>query len=119
MTKVTEDGEIIDYGWYKEIHTDGPIKYDTSQYVFEEPVGEKIRELEVKLNHQKTASGKTVKSSLKRRYIITWTASRAGKDQKDRERLIRKARDLVASRPVLKEAAEATSLSISMQSQPK
>ena len=96
MTKVTEDGEIIDYGWYKEIHIDGPIKYDTPQYAFEEPVGEKVKELEVKLNHQKTASGKTVKSSLKRRYIITWTASRARKDQKDRERLIRKARDLVA-----------------------
>lgn len=43
MTKVTEDGEIIDYGWYKEIHTDGPIKYDTPQYAFEEPVGEKVK----------------------------------------------------------------------------
>lgn len=32
MNKVTDDGEIIDYGWYKEIHTDGPIKYDTPEY---------------------------------------------------------------------------------------
>lgn len=45
----------------------------------------------------KTASGKTVKSKLKRRYIITWTASRARKDKKDRERLIRKAKALVDS----------------------
>ena len=96
MEKATEDGEIIDYGWYKEIHTDGPIKYDTPQYAFEETDEEKTRDLEAKLKHKKTASGKTVKSKLKRRYIITWTASRARKDKKDRERLIRKARELVS-----------------------
>lgn len=39
MKKVNEDGEIIDYGWYKEIQTDGPIKYDTPQYVFENLMG--------------------------------------------------------------------------------
>ena len=88
MKKVNEDGEIIDYGWYKEIQTDGPIKYDTPQYVFEKPDGQKEKELEVKLNHEKTPSGKTVKSKLNRRYIITWTASRARKDKKDRERLV-------------------------------
>lgn len=98
MEKATEDGEIIDYGWYKEIHTDGPIKYDTPQYAFEEADEGKTRDLEAKLKHKKTASGKTVKSKLKRRYIITWTASRARKDKKDRERLIRKARGL-ASKP--------------------
>ena len=96
MEKATEDGEIIDYGWYKEIHTDGPIKYDTPQYAFEEADEGKTRDLEAKLKHKKTASGKTVKSKLKRRYIITWTASRARKDKKDRERLIRKARGLVS-----------------------
>lgn len=96
MEKATEDGEIIDYGWYKEIHTDGPIKYDTPQYAFEEADEDKTRDLEAKLKHKKTASGKTVKSKLKRRYIITWTASRARKDKKDRERLIRKARGLVS-----------------------
>ena len=96
MEKATEDGEIIDYGWYKEIHTDGPIKYDTPQYAFEEADEGKTRDLEAKLKHKKTASGKTVKSKLKRRYIITWTASRARKDKKDRERLIRKARELVS-----------------------
>ena len=96
MEKATEDGEIIDYGWYKEIHTDGPIKYDTLQYAFEEADEGKTRDLEAKLKHKKTASGKTVKSKLKRRYIITWTASRARKDKKDRERLIRKARGLVS-----------------------
>ena len=96
MEKATEDGEIIDYGWYKEIHTDGPIKYDTAQYAFEEADEGKTRDLEAKLKHKKTASGKTVKSKLKRRYIITWTASRARKDKKDRERLIRKARGLVS-----------------------
>lgn len=53
MKKVNEDGEIIDYGWYKEIQTDGPIKYDTPQYVFEKPDGQKEKELEVKLNHEK------------------------------------------------------------------
>lgn len=97
MKKVNEDGEIIDYGWYKEIQTDGPIKYDTPQYVFEKPDGQKEKELEVKLNHEKTPSGKTVKSKLNRRYIITWTASRARKDKKDRERLVKKARELVAN----------------------
>ena len=96
MEKATEDGEIIDYGWYKEIHTDGPIKYDTPQYAFEEADEGKTRDLEAKLKHKKTASGKTVKSKLKRRYIITWTASRARKDKKDRERLIRKACGLVS-----------------------
>lgn len=96
MEKATEDGEIIDYGWYKEIHTDGPVKYDTPQYAFEEADEGKTRDLEAKLKHKKTASGKTVKSKLKRRYIITWTASRARKDKKDRERLIRKARGLVS-----------------------
>lgn len=96
MEKATEDGEIIDYGWYKEIHTDGPIKYDTPQYAFEEADEDKTRDLEAKLKQKKTASGKTVKSKLKRRYIITWTASRARKDKKDRERLIRKARGLVS-----------------------
>lgn len=96
MEKATEGGEIIDYGWYKEIHTDGPIKYDTPQYAFEEADEGKTRDLEAKLKHKKTASGKTVKSKLKRRYIITWTASRARKDKKDRERLIRKARGLVS-----------------------
>ena len=96
MEKATEDGEIIDYGWYKEIHTDGPIKYDTPQYAFEEADEGKTRDLEAKLKHKKTASGKTVKSKLKRRYIITWTASRARKDKKDRERLIRKARGLLS-----------------------
>lgn len=96
MEKATEDGEIIDYGWYKEIHTDGPIKFDTPQYAFEEADEGKTRDLEAKLKHKKTASGKTVKSKLKRRYIITWTASRARKDKKDRERLIRKARGLVS-----------------------
>lgn len=96
MEKATEDGEIIDYGWYKEIHTDGPIKDDTPQYAFEEADEGKTRDLEAKLKHKKTASGKTVKSKLKRRYIITWTASRARKDKKDRERLIRKARGLVS-----------------------
>ena len=97
MNKVTDDGEIIDYGWYKEIHTDGPIKYDTPEYAFEEANEEKTKDLEAKLKHVKTASGKTVKSKLKRRYIITWTASRARKDKKDRERLIRKAKALVDS----------------------
>ena len=97
MNKVTDDGEIIDYGWYKEIHTDGPIKYDTPEYAFEEADEEKTKDLEAKLKHVKTASGKTVKSKLKRRYIITWTASRARKDKKDRERLIRKAKALVDS----------------------
>ena len=96
MEKVTEDGEIIDYGWYKEIHTDGPIKYDTPQYAFEEADEGETRDLEAKLKHKKTASGKAVKSKLKCRYIITWTASRARKDKKDRERLIRKARGLVS-----------------------
>ena len=96
MEKATEDGEIIDYGWYKEIHTDGPIKYDTPQYAFEEADEGKTRDLEAKLKHKKTASCKTVKSKLKRRYIITWTASRARKDKKDRERLIRKACGLVS-----------------------
>lgn len=96
MEKATEDGEIIDYGWYKEIHTDGPIKYDTPQYAFEEADEGKTRDLEAKLKHKKTASGKIVKSKLKRRYIITWTASRARKDKKDRERLIRKACGLVS-----------------------
>ena len=96
MEKVTEDGEIIDYGWYKEIHTDGPIKYDTPQYAFEEADEGETRDLEAKLKHKKTASGKAVKSKLKCRYIITWAASRARKDKKDRERLIRKARGLVS-----------------------
>lgn len=108
MEKATEDGEIIDYGWYKEIHTDGPIKYDTPQYAFEETDEEKTRDLEAKLKHKKTASGKTVKSKLKRRYIITWTASRARKDKKDRERLIRSPNQ-PTSRPASKGAEEATS----------
>ncbi|WP_418944099.1 hypothetical protein, partial [Parasutterella sp.] len=44
MNKVTDDGEIIDYGWYKEIHTDGPIKYDTPEYAFEEADEEKTKD---------------------------------------------------------------------------
>lgn len=97
MNKFTDDGEIIDHGWCKEIHTDGPIKYDTSEYAFEKADEEKTKDLEAKLRHVKIASGKTVKSKLKRRYIIIWTVSRARKDKEDRERLIRRAKALIGN----------------------
>ena len=93
--KVGEEGEVVDYGWYKEIVTEGPIQYDYPQYTYEQDHPTKLSELTKELNHQRTASGKVI-SHLKRRYIITWSASRADKDRKDRERLIKKAQWLIS-----------------------
>lgn len=95
IQKVSEDGEILDFGWYKEIQLNGPISYESPEYVFEDGDKEKEKQLEKNLNHTKTKSGKYVKSQLKRRLIVTWTEARARKDRKDRERLIKKAQELV------------------------
>ena len=96
-TKVDEQGEILDHGWYKEIITEGPIQYDYPKYSYEHDDSVKLAELTKQLNHETSASGKKVKSKLKRRYIITWSASRAAKDRKDRDRLIKKARWLISN----------------------
>ena len=85
IQKVSEDGEILDFGWYKEIQLNGPISYESPEYVFEDGDKEKEKQLEKNLNHTKTKSGKYVKSQLKRRLIVTWTEARARKDRKDRE----------------------------------
>lgn len=102
LQTVTEYGEVITYGWYKEIHTKEEISYETPEYAFEEPNEEKEKDLDRRLNHQKTKSGKTVKSELTRRYIVTWTEARARKDRHDRERLIKKAQRLVANPSAIK-----------------
>lgn len=98
MIRTSGDGEIIEEGWYKELHVTEPILYEYPNYVFEEDDPEKLTELKKQLNHKTTKSAKSVKSTLKRRYIITWTPSRAAKDRKDRERLIKKA-DLLIAQP--------------------
>lgn len=102
LETVTDDGEVLTYGWYKEIHTRGKISYATPEYAFEEPDEEKEKELDKQLNHRKTKSGKTVKSELSSRYIVTWTEARARKDRHDRERLVRKAKGLVANPAAIK-----------------
>lgn len=102
MTKVSEDGEIMDTGWYKEIRTEEPIRYAYPDYAFEEGGRKKEELLKEQLRHQSTRSGKTVKSTLKRRYIVTWSEARERKDRKDRERLLKKARYLISQPSVLK-----------------
>ena len=72
------------------------IIYEPVNYVWEEHDERKLDELQKELNHKMTKSGKKIVSTLKRRYIITWSASRAAKDQHDRQRLINKARKLLA-----------------------
>lgn len=96
ITKVNEEGEIIDQGWFKELAVEDEIIYEPVNYVWEEHDERKLDELQKELNHKMTKSGKKIVSTLKRRYIITWSASRAAKDQHDRQRLINKARKLLA-----------------------
>ena len=56
IQKVSEDGEILDFGWYKEIQLNGPISYESPEYVFEDGDKEKEKQLEKNLNHTKTKS---------------------------------------------------------------
>lgn len=96
LIRTGSDGEVIEEGWYKELHVTEPILYRYPNYVFEQNDEKKLEDLENQLNHKTTKSAKNVKSTIKRRYIITWTPSRAAKDRKDRDRLIRKANLLIA-----------------------
>lgn len=96
IIRVNEDGEINDKGWFKELVVEEKIIYEPSNYVWETPGQGKLEELKKELNHEMTKSGKKIKSTLKRRYIITWSESRAAKDQHDRQGLVDKARKLLA-----------------------
>ena len=93
--KTDADGVVINRGWFKEIELDCDISYPTPEYAFERPSSDESRALKARLKHEKTKSGKTVRSKLHKRYIITWSEARAAKDRKDRERLVKKARKLV------------------------
>lgn len=88
MKKVNEDGEMVDNGWFRELTVEEPTSYEPVAYALESGDQHKLDELNQQLNHQMTKSGKKVTSTLKRRYIVTWTESRAAKDQRDRQRLV-------------------------------
>lgn len=94
-TKIDADGVVVDEVWYKEIEVSQPVSYIYPDYKFENESQDDLEELKTELNHATTSSGKTVKSGLKRRLIVTWSRNRAKKDEKDRERLVKKARRLL------------------------
>lgn len=93
--KTDADGVVINQGWFKEIELDCEISYPYPEYVSEQPSTAKNLDLKSRLKHETTKSGKTVKSKLHKRYIITWSEARAAKDRRDRERLLKKARKLL------------------------
>lgn len=94
-SRADSDGLVIDNGWFKEIEIAEEFEYRFPNYAFEDKGQRQEEQLLQKLKHKTTKSGRTVKSALKRRYIVTWSASRAAKDRIDRERLLKKAQTLV------------------------
>lgn len=98
-----ENGEIIDRGWYKEVIVQDTAKYSLPKYAYEFEPNDSGRDLHRRLNHQMTGGKKPkVEAGLTRRLIITYSQARANKDQKDRARLIKKAKKLLAKPSELK-----------------
>lgn len=94
---VVDDDGVVTENWYKEIRLETEVNYRYPEFAKEKDDPAEIQRLEKILSPYETRfKNKRKKGTLKRRLIITFSKKRFDKDRHDRQRLIDKAKRLVA-----------------------
>lgn len=97
LSETDADG-VVSAGWYKELILETSVDYKYPDFTYETDNPAAKAKLEKKLAPYTTKYGiKRKEGTIKRRFIITFSEKRLRKDRLDRQRLIDKARRLVAN----------------------